>query len=213
MGGPMSTHLFRGWSRIAIVVLVAIAGCSRAAEHEPSTKACACEDSNAKAIDQALLAWLSKARTFHHLADLAEGDERAGADAGAASIDKAIAPLEQLVAGAVPPGNPPEVREVLADTYARMAELRARRGDFERADKDVSIGLGYAPDKTYFRGHLLEVRGLIYDKLGQQLEKAGKSAEANVIRQKAMQASFEAVRVQDEVIKSTLGDAGAPTRD
>ena len=145
-----------------------VAACDRSAcgdcrlreprDHEPSTKACACEDSNAKAIDQALLAWLSKARTFHHLADLAEGDEPAG-DAGAASIDKAIAPLDQLVAGAVPPGNPPEVREVLADTYARLAELRARRGDFERADKDVTAGLGYAPDKTYFRGHLLEVRG------------------------------------------------------
>jgi len=208
----MSTHPFRSWAPLVIVLLAAIAGCARTADHEPSTKACACEDSNAKAIDQALLAWLSKARTFHHLADLAEGDEQAG-DAGAASIDKAIAPLDQLVTGTVPPGNPPEVREVLSDTYARLAELRARRGDFERADKDVTAGLGYAPDKTYFRGHLLEVRGLIYDKLGQQLEKAGKSAEAKAIRLKAMQASFEAVRVQDEVIKSTLGDAGAPTRD
>ena len=90
---------------------------------------------------------------------------RNSGDGGAASIDKAIAPLDQLVTGAVPPGNPPEVREVLADTYARLAELRARRGDFERADKDVTSGLGFAPEKTYFHGHLLEVRGLIYDKL------------------------------------------------
>ena len=189
-----------------------VAGCANREEHEPAAKACACEDVNAKPVDQALVAWLSKARSLHHIADLAESEEPAG-DAGKASIDKAIAPLDQLVGGAVPSGNPPEVREVLADTYARLAELRARRGDFERADKDVVSGLGFAPDKTYFRGHLLEVRGLIYDKLSQSLEKSGKSAEAKMARQKAMQASVDAVRMQDEVIKGTLGDAGLPTRD
>jgi hypothetical protein len=212
MGDPMSGDWVREKARLAVVLVAGLAGCARAADHEASSKACACEDANVKPVDQALMAWLSKARTLHHLADLAEAEEPAG-DAGATSIDKAIAPLEQLVSGAVPPGNPPEVREVLADTYARLAELRARRGDFERADKDVTAGLGYAPDKTYFRGHLLEVRGLIYDKLSQNLEKTGKSAEAKLARQKAMQASFEAVRMQDEVINSTLGDAGSKARD
>jgi tetratricopeptide (TPR) repeat protein len=208
----MSTQHLKAKVAVAVVLLATISGCARTERSHEVTNACACEDANAKAVDQALMAWLSKARTLHHLADLAEGDEQAG-DAGAASIDKAIAPLDQLVTGAVPTGNPPEVREVLADTYARLAELRARRGDFERADKDVRIGLGYAPDNTYFRGHLLEVRGLIYDRLSQNLEKAGRSEEAKAARQKAMQASFEAVRLQDEVIKSTLGDAGSKARD
>jgi tetratricopeptide (TPR) repeat protein len=205
----MSTQR-KGKVALAIVLFATMAACARDSSHEATKNACACEDANAKAVDQALMAWLSKARTLHHLADLAEDS---AADGGATDIDKVIAPLDQLVSGAVPPGNPPEVREVLADTYARLAELRARRGDFERADKDVVAGLGHAPDKTYFRGHLLEVRGLIYDKLSENLEKAGKSAEAKSARQKAMQASFEAVRIQDEVIKSTLGDAGSPTRD
>ena len=207
----MNGRLLRGIARLAVILWAGVAGCSRGDDHE-GPKTCACEDANAKAIDQALLAWLSKARSLHHLADLAEGEETPG-DAGAASIDKAIGRLDQLVTGAVPAGNPPEVREVLADTYARLAELRARRGDFERADKDVTAGLGFAPDKTYFRGHLLEVRGLVYDKLSQNLEKAGKSAEAKLARQRALQASFEAVRMQDEVIKSTLGDAGSKARD
>lgn len=208
----MSERPVRVKARFAFALVAAIAGCSRAGDHEIASHACACEDANAKLVDQALMAWLSKARTLHHLADLAEGDEPVG-DAGSDSIDKAIAPLDKLVAGTVPPGKPPEVGEVLADTYARLAELRARRGDFERADKDVGAGLGFAPDKTYFRGHLLEVRGLIYDKLSQTLDKAGKGAEARVARQKAMQASVEAVRTQDEVIKSSLGDAGSTTRD
>jgi hypothetical protein len=195
-----------------MLLLVVVAGCAnREVDRENLGKTCACEDT-AKPVDQALLAWLSKARSLHHLADLAEGEEQIG-DAGAASIDKAISPLEQLVGGTVPSGNPPEVREVMADTYARLAELRTRRGDFERADKDVTSGLGFAPDKTYFRGHLLEVRGLIYDNLSQNLQRSGKSAEAKVARQKAMEASFEAVRMQDEVIKSTLGDAGSKARD
>jgi hypothetical protein len=209
----MIQKAFRIAPRLAAIALLVVASCAnREADRDLSGKSCACEDTSAKPVDQALLAWLSKARSLHHLADLAEAEEQPG-DAGVASIDKAIAPLEQLVGGTVPSGNPPEVREVMADTYARLAELRARRGDFDRADKDVTSGLGFAPDKTYFRGHLLEVRGLVYDKLSQNLERSGKSNEARAARQKAMQASFEAVKMQDEVIKSTLGDAGSKARD
>jgi hypothetical protein len=196
---------------LVLLTILSLAGCGREMREDETKNRCACEDAGARPVDQALVAWLSKARSLHHVADLAE-DEATG-DAGAPSVDQAIAPLEQLVGGSMPPGNPPEVREVLADTYARLAELRTRRGDFERADHDLTQGLGFAPDNTYFRGHLLEVRGLVYDKMSQSLDKAGKRSEAQAARQKAMQASFDAVRVQDEVIKSTLGDAGSKARD
>jgi len=146
------------------------------------------------------MAWLSKARTLHHLADVAE-------DEGA--VDKAIASLDQLVGGAMPPGRPAEATEVMADTYARLAELRARRGEYERADRDVASGLELAPGPTYYRGHLLEVRGLIYEKQGGDLAKAGRAAEAKQAREKAIATNLNAVRIQNEVIKNTLGDAGA----
>jgi tetratricopeptide (TPR) repeat protein len=148
------------------------------------------------------MAWLSKARTLHHLADLGENE---------GAVDRAIAPLEQLVGGMTPPGPSPEVDEVLADTYARLAELRARKGELDRAEADVVKGLERAPGKTYFRGHLLEVRGLVYEKLSASLAKAGKGAEAEEARQKAMRASLEAVQLQDEVIAGTLDKGGAPS--
>jgi tetratricopeptide (TPR) repeat protein len=188
------------WS---IAALLSLGACAKSAP-ESSNRACPCEEGNAKPVDQLLLAWLSKARTLHHLADLAEDE---------GSIDKAVSHLEQLVGGALPPGQPPEAAEVMADTYARLAELRTRRGEFARADQDVASGLKFAPAPTYFRGHLLEVRGLTFQKEGDELAKAGKAAEAKAAREKALAASVEAVRIQNDVIKSTLGDAGPATRD
>jgi hypothetical protein len=190
------------WVRLSAgaTLWLALAGCAKTRAYETSEKSCPCE--SPEAIDSALMAWLSKARTLHHLADLAESE---------GSTEKAEAPLEQLVTGAKPTGNPPEMTEVLADTYARLAELRAQRGDFAQAERDLDLGLTYAPGKTYFRGHLLEVRGLVYQKQSQALEKAGHLAEAQQARGEASRASLEAVRLQDEVIKSSLGDAG-PTK-
>jgi hypothetical protein len=178
-------------------------GCSRVSP-EPDNRACPPEATAGKPVDPVLLAWLSKARTLHHLADVAE-------DEGA--LDKAVTALDDLVGGTLPPGPPPEAAEVLADTYARLAELRARRGEYDRADRDVASGLRFAPGPTYFHGHLLEVRGLVFEKQSAELEKAGKTADAQRAREKAVAASLEAVRIQDEVIKSTLGDAGPATRD
>jgi tetratricopeptide (TPR) repeat protein len=190
--------------RLLVVLLLVFGGCARESREAPE-RARPCEEADAKLVDQVLLAWLSKARTLHHLADLAEDE---------GSVEKAIAPLEQLVGGTMPRGQPPEASEVMADTYARLADLRARRGDYERADQDIASGLKYAPTPTYFRGHLLEVRGLIYEKQSSDLEKAGRVSEAKHARETAASASLEAVRIQDEVIKSTLGSAGGPaTRD
>jgi hypothetical protein len=192
----------------ALAVLAAIGlalsllvGCARETSRDAPPGGSPCDDSSARPVDTKLMAWLSKARTLHHLADLGETD---------GGVDRAIAPLEQLVSGATPSGPAPEVDEVLADTYARLAELRVRRGDLDRAEADIVKGLERAQGSTYFRGHLLEVRGLVFEKLGQSLAKAGKGVEAEEARQKAMRASLEAVRIQDEVISGTIDEGAAP---
>lgn len=191
------------WRAGVLLALVVATGCSRADRSAPMA-ACPPEGTAAAVVDPILLAWLSKARTLHHLADLAEGE---------GSLDKAIASLEQLVGGVLPPGQPPEATEVMTDTFARLADLRARSGEYDRADRDIAAGLKLAPGPTYFRGHLLEVRGLVYEKQSAELEKAGRAAEAKQARAKALSASLEAVRIQDEVIKSALGDGGPATRE
>jgi tetratricopeptide (TPR) repeat protein len=183
---------------LAAVVLttLAFAGCARETANERPSANCPPSE---QVVDQRLLAWLSKARTLHHLADMSEAD---------GAIDRAIASLEQL-AGAEAPQTP-EADEVLADTYARLAELRVRQGDLERAERDVDEGLRHAPGPTYFHGHLLEVRGLVFEKLSESLGQAGKRAEAEEARQKAIRASLEAVRLQDEIIGRTLDNGAAP---
>jgi hypothetical protein len=57
------------------------------------------------------------------------------------------------------------------------------------------------------------VRGLVLERLAKQRAEEGKSAEAAQARKDAMRASVEAVHVQDEVIKRTLGGLAPPTRD
>ena len=154
----------------------------------------------APVVDSVLLAFLSKARAAHHKADVAE----ASGDPAAA-----VATLESLTSGARPGGSLPEVGEVLADTHARIADLRSARGEFDAAIRDVDAGLAFATETTYFRGHLFEVRGLVEERRAKALAGKGDAVAASAARKAAIDAFDEAVRIQDEVIASALGDGGA----
>ena len=101
-------------------------------------------------VDPALLAFLSKAKAVHHRADIAEQDD---------DLAGAVAALAQLTSGPIPQGRgpngdqaPPEAREVLADTLARMAELDSRRGKFDEGKAHIDRGLTLAVETTHFRG-------------------------------------------------------------
>ncbi len=108
-------------------------------------------------VDPALLAFLSRARSAHHRADLHE-DERP---------QRAAKALEELIDGPLPEGGTmlPEVREVLADTHARLADLESRFGKYDAARQHIHRGLELAQEISYFRGHLFEVRGLVAERL------------------------------------------------
>ena len=150
-----------------------------------------------EAIDQPTMAFLSIARASHHEADL---DEEQGNTRGA------IVVLERLVT--TPGPRATEVREVLADARARLAELRMKVGDIDGAEKDVREGLREAQEPTYFRGHLLEVQGLLEEARSASLADAGKAVEARRAREKAMNLLEEAVRLQQQVLERTLADGG-----
>lgn len=157
---------------------------------------------DAAVVDEALLAWLSRARALHHLADMAE-------DSG--DLDRAIALLTRLIGEPRLPDGYAEQADVLADTYARLAELRSRKGDHREALREIAVGFEFARERSYYRGHLFEVRGVVTARLAKELEAAGKHEEALRFRTEAMAASGMAVRIQEEVIRTTLGDAEAPS--
>jgi hypothetical protein len=144
------------------------------------------------------MAFLSAARALHHEADV---KDRAGDVAGA------IASLERLVTMSAPHAT--EVDEVLADAYARLAEMRLETKDWAAADRDVSAGLEHARAPTYFRGHLFEVSGLVEEARAAALADAGKSDEATRLRARAVDAFEHAAEVQEQVIARALGDGGA----
>jgi hypothetical protein len=98
---------------------------------------------------------------------------------------------------------------VLADTSARLADLRSQQGDFDEAARDVTAGLGLAPERTYFRGHLFEVKGLVEERRAKQLSASGQLAKAEAARTQALQAFEQAMQIQAEVIQQAL-PAGDP---
>ena len=180
-------------SALLLVLLasaLALGGCSRNERHED------CPDGG-RVIDAPLLAFLSKARSAHHVADQreAEGDRAA-----------ALRTLQSLTAGQVPAGNTPEVEEVLADTRARSADLLSQVGRFDQADAELSAGLEHAQAPTYFRGHLFEVRGLAEERREKALRSNGRGQEADQARERSLSAYEEAMKIQAQVI-----GAAAPT--
>jgi len=68
----------------------------------------------------------------------------------------------------------------------------------------VQAGLLRVQGPTYFRGHLLEVEGLIEEARAAGLADAGRGDEAAAARSKAMGLLEEAVRVQQGVIEHAL---------
>jgi hypothetical protein len=180
----------RRWLFLGALLLAA---CSKS---QPSSlSSCPALDAGVP-VDPILLAFLSRARAAHHLAD----DLESGGDLSASAQ-----PLERLVAGPLPSVGSaqlaPEVREVLADTFARLADLHSRQGAFERALQDVQQGLGHAHEPNYFRGHLLETEGLVEERHAQALEKSGDRAGASALRKRAIELLERAMEVQSGVIQ------------
>jgi hypothetical protein len=158
-------------------------------------------DNGAPPVDTELMAFLSEARALHHQANLKEN---------ANDVAGAIGAMDRLVVARRPhPERPaPEVEEVLADAYARLAELQLKKGDHDAAAGAIARGLEHAPGTTYFRGHLFEVHGLVESGRSAQLADAGKPVEAARATDRAMQLLEDAIKIQDQVIQRSLPEAG-----
>ncbi len=184
----------RGWALFVACTLglaLGLGGCSRRERNDDCGAA-------ERVVDPVLLAFLSKARSAHHTADLRE----AAGDSAAA-----LASLQALTGGELPPGNAPEVDEVLADTRARVADLLSRGGRFDQADAEIAVGLEHAKAPTYFRGHLLEVRGLVEERREKDLRGQHRGQEADQARDRSLSAYEEAMKIQAEVIRTAVPTA------
>lgn len=182
--------------RLLFVVLVALlsGACSKQQERDD------CGPSE-RVVDPVLLAFLSQARSAHHMADQreAEGDTAA-----------ALRALQGLINAPKPAQGAPEIGEVLADTQARIADLSSRAGRFDQADRAIEEGLSNAKQPTYFRGHLFEVRGLVEERREKALRGSGRGLEADQARDRSLSAYEEAMKIQAEVILKASPAGSAP---
>lgn len=163
-----------------------------------SRQPCSCSDERGQAapVDPALIAFLSRARAAHHLADLNEDGNPSQAIAALAGV--VTGPVPQI-AGIVPP----EAREVVADTQARIADLQSRQKQFEDALKRIASALEQVRELSYFRGHLFEVRGLVEQRQASELLRLGQREQAETANARAIQAFEMAMQIQAEVIRNT----------
>ncbi|HEX9621498.1 MAG TPA: hypothetical protein VF989_15245 [Polyangiaceae bacterium] len=178
--------------RSAIIVGFLLTACSRSDLPD-------CPPDTAAPVDAELLAFLGRARSAHHAADQLERRSDTAA---------AIVKLKQVTSGPRPKTRHAEVREVLADTLARIADLEGRRGDFEVALEHIEEGLGLAPAPSYFQGHLFEVRGLVEERRANTLKENGQEAEAAKATERALEAFEQAMKIQARVIDQSLEQDG-----
>lgn len=192
MGDPVNRNLVlrRSFTLPSLVaVALTLACCTR----DPSSRSdCRCQPSGAP-VSPGLLAYLSRARAAHHLADAHEA--QGNLSAAALELDRLVASPRPVRAEVYA-----EVNEVLADTHARLADLRSRLDDFRTANQHVRLGLVSARAPSYFRGHLFEVLGLVNERESAALGAKGKSSEAEAARQRALDALERAMKIQDAVI-------------
>ena len=192
MNTQRSRSVLRGMLLGAVALALGLSGCrNNVGSGCPS-------ETQAPPVDTNVAAFLSAARALHHEADV---KVQSGDVAGA------IASLEKLVG--LPRPRASEVDEVLADTHARLAEMRLQSKDWAGADREVQGGLEHAREPTYFRGHLLEVSGLIEEQRAGALADAGKRDEAAQARARAVDLLEQAVQVQEQVIAHALTEGGA----
>ena len=188
------------FSIAAILIASVTAGALLLARCDRQVEPPAASD-DAAVVDTELLAFLSLARSHHHEATILEqsGDKRGAIDA-----------LRKITTAPKPHAGEklPEVEEVLADAYARISDLELEIKDSENARKDVETGLRHAPDSTYFRGHLLEVYGVVEQTRAAELADAGQDGAAAEASAHALTLLRQAVDVQEGVIGRAL-DGGA----
>lgn len=173
---------------LALVLLALALGACSKARRDP----CADGDGG-EPVGPALLAFLSRSRSAHHRADAREEHQEWSA---------AETELEAIIEGPKPAcPDAAEVREVLADTHARLGDLRSRHADFAAALAEVDHGLALVPDTSYFRGHLFEVRGLVEERQSKALAARGDARGAAAAEERALGAFQDAMRIQSAVIE------------
>jgi len=181
-------------SVLALLLTLLVFGCAR------RERSCG-PGSGGAPVDPALLAFLSRARAAHHIADSQE--ER--------QPQQALKTLRSIVDGPLPgrpETRPAEVLEVLADTSARVADIESQAEDFDTAVQSISKALPWVPEPSYFRGHLYEVLGLIEERHARALTRSGNPAAAELAKNRALSAFEQSMTIQAEVIRSSSADAG-----
>lgn len=193
----------RAWGQCFVLAASACLGLAcheRAAAPAPAPSAVTpCpEVATGTPVDKVLVAFLGKARAAHHSADLLEDKQ---------DREGAVKILDELLTAKRIPERP-EAQEVVADTRARLADLKSELGRFDEATRDVDSGLALVKGTTYYRGHLLEMRGLVHERHAKQLRTQGDLSAAKLAEEAALEAFEASMRVQQQVIDEVLPDAG-----
>lgn len=163
----------------AVLLVVALAACEgRPAERPP--------------LSQPLLAALSQARAYHHIADLQLAD---------GAPDAAAVALERILDLPFPAGAP-EGEDAILDARARLGKLHLAAGRLDEAQRVIDDGLGGARRESFFLANLWSVRGELHEARARAL--AADPAAARDERRAAIAAYERSIQINERVQRALL---------
>lgn len=163
---------------LAVLVALAATCDSRGAERPP--------------LSQPLLAALSQARSYHHIADLQLAD---------GAPDAAAVALERILAIPFPAGAP-EGEDALLDARARLAKLHLAAGRVDEAQRIIDGGLGGGGRDSFFVANLWSVRGELHEARARAL--AADESAARGERRAAIAAYERSIQINERVQRALL---------
>jgi tetratricopeptide (TPR) repeat protein len=184
-----------------ISVLVAMTVWAACAQ-QPIERCRPCAEEQGRPLEPPLMALISAARSYHHLADLyleqanSEQAEKALTDLLAMDLDSRW----------------PEAEDIRLDAVTRLAKLVSDRGEGGRALQLVDEGLARARRTSFYLANLHGVRGDVLQASAKRLSQAGKTEEARLVARRAIEAFSRSIELNKLLMSKLPRRALRPAR-
>jgi tetratricopeptide (TPR) repeat protein len=177
------------------VAAAAVNGCGRASNDNENQRSVTQLAQPDDVLDEALMLSLSRAKNFHHKANVYLQD---------GNVDAAIEEVGQILTIPFPAGAP-EGQDVLLDARARLGKLLLGQAKQQEALRVVDEGIAASSRESYFLANLYTVRGEI---LETSAPNAANEDEARQIRRQAIEAFEQSNQMQLKIQKRLMREMG-----
>ncbi len=166
---------------LILAVFAVATSCGNTSDDPPQRSVTQLPDPG-EVIDEPLMLAMSRAKNFHHIANVYLQD---------GNVDAAVAEVRKILTIEFPAGAP-EAQDVLLDARARLGKLLLGQAKQEESLRVVDEGIASATRESYFLANLYTVRGEI-------LETAAPNQATDEAKQQMRHDAIEAFEKSNEM--------------